>query len=129
MARTPIAKPTTAAPTISWLRCSSTWRRQPGCGGCQGRAAAPGWGWRSFSPSFDDARLDVLCQVPRFAFEHGLGQLGLFDRLLGDRRGAGLDRAVGDVTGGGGDQEEDGGLDQEAGPGLAVEDLFVEQPR
>ena len=28
IARTPIANPTTAAAAISWLRCSSTWRRQ-----------------------------------------------------------------------------------------------------
>ena len=56
------------------------------------------------------------------------GQLRLLDRLLGHRRRAGLDRAVGEEAGGGGDQQEERRLDEEAGPDLAVEDLFVEQP-
>src|SRR5262249_21268353 len=55
-------------------------------------------------------------------------QLRLFDRLLRDRRRAGLDRAVGEVAGTGGDEQEERRLDEEPRPRLAVEHLFVEQP-
>src|SRR5260221_13157721 len=61
-------------------------------------------------------------------FQHRLGQLRLLDRLLGHGRRARLNRAIGEEAGGSGNQEEDRRLDEEAGPGLTVEELFVEQP-